>query len=180
MYRADLLLALEKSAIILACAAACALLVRMALAIRMIGTPGREEPVGPATGAAFVFALLGVVTGFTMGASRVAVVASIVPAALTFIGGLALLIVTGRARSAEAAPQPDGVTLGCAVVSFTLLLFFGLVLGAFERIRAEHETRNLAFDRERLLHEARVEFTTNAFRRSLGLAPRDFAPAKRE
>lgn len=177
MYRADLLLALEKSAILVACALALALFVYLSLVFRVVGQPGRDDRIGAATGAAFVFALLGIVTGFTMGASRVAVVANIVPAALTFIGGLALWIVTRETK--EATPPHPGqvVAVACSVTSFTLMLFFGMVLGAFERNRAEYEARSQDLDHARMIREAEVEFLVNAYRATLGLGPRDFSPA---
>lgn len=177
MYRADLLLALEKTAIVLGCAAFLALLVHLAQAFRAAARPGDETPTAHATSAAFVFALLGIVTGLTMGASRVAVVANILPAALTFIGGLALWIVS---RESKAPPAPGQIALvATAIMAFVLMLFFGTVLGAFERNRALYQASRDSHDIQRLRHEADVEFAINAYRDALGLAPKDFAtPAK--
>jgi hypothetical protein len=175
MYRADIFLALEKTAVVAFSALVVALLVWIALSARASARPGTADPVGLATGAAFVFAFLGIVTGLTMGASRVGVVANVLPASLTFIGGLALWIIARETKDGTPVTPAQIVVIGPAVISFMVMLFFGTVLGSYERNRAEFQATLDRIDPDRLRHEAEVEFIVNAYRSALGLPPRSLA-----
>ena len=110
-----------------------------------------------------------------MGASRVGVVANVLPASLTFIGGLALWIIARETKDGTPVTPAQIVVIGPAVISFMVMLFFGTVLGSYERNRAEFQATLDRIDPDRLRHEAEVEFIVNAYRSALCLPPRSLA-----
>ena len=81
--------------------------------------------------AAFAFSLLGFVTGELMGDSRESVVGTVIPAALTLLGGMAAYIVTSKGVREQAATS--GI-----LICFTFCLLVGSTLGI--RLRVEYET----------------------------------------
>ena len=81
--------------------------------------------------AAFAFSLLGFVTGELMSDSRESVVGTVIPAALTLLGGIAAYIVTSKGVREQAATS--GI-----LICFTFCLLVGSTLGI--RLRVEYET----------------------------------------
>jgi hypothetical protein len=176
MYKIDVLLALEKTAILAACAGGLSLLVFIALSALAASAPRVTVPVTAAVGASFIFGVLGSVIGTTMGSSITPVVGTILPAALTFIGGIALFVITRK--------EGDVVVVSAAVTGFSLLMFAGTVIGAFERNRAVVQADILKHDIQRQQWLADTEFAINAYRNALNLPQIEFVkvtpPAKPE
>ena len=80
--------------------------------------------------ATFAFSLLGFVVGLLLGDSREGVVGSIIPAVLTFIGGIAAFVVTANGASSQSG-----------ISAILICLTFSLLVGSiFEiRLRIEYE-----------------------------------------
>lgn len=164
MHRSDILLSIEKALVLVACAGTLSLILFIALSAWSSSKMKSVDQIGPVVGACFVFGVLGIVIGITMGSSRTPVVDTVLPAALSFIGGVALFVIT-RDKS-------DFVIVSAAVVGFSVLMFVGTILGAFERNRAIIQAK---YDLKRLTWEAETEFAINAYRDSMGLAELDFS-----
>lgn len=126
----------------------------------------RVQRLGAICVVAFVFGLLALVAGIVTGSSRVAAVGQVLPAALSLIGGVALFLFS---RAPGEMP-----ILASAVASFAALLLLGIVLGSFERMRAEAYAEAQRYDMARLRAQADVEFFINGYRASRGLAPLTF------
>lgn len=116
----------------------------------------------------FLFAFLGFVIGLVMAASRDAAVGAVVPASLTFVGGVAVFLF-GK-------PEYDKAIVFSAAFGFSAMMLFGTVLGSYERARAVEYARSAV----PLLRAAETEFLVNAFRTSRGLAPLRPAGAESE
>ncbi len=169
MYWNDIAIALEKTGIVLLAATVYALAV-LALAAAVGRVRWRPVPrLGSVVGAGFVFALLGIVMGMTMSASRTPAVGNVLPGALTFIGAVALFAVTRE--------KADPPVVLSAVAGFAALFFLGTVLGAFERERALATAELRKWDVNRLTMEADVEFFIEGYRRARGLSPRQWEHA---
>lgn len=169
MYRADVLLAAEKAGVLVLCSGLVAIVIFIFAASVAATTMREDESAGRVAGASFVFGLIGIVVGITMAASRSPAVGNVLPAAISFIGAAALWVITRE--------KGHAVTVGAAVASFTLLLFTGTVIGAFERDRSLAQAAAADQDRFRLMQEADLELAVNAYRRSLGLPPLEFVRA---
>jgi hypothetical protein len=101
--------------------------------------------------AAFAFSLLGFVTGELMGDSREGVVGTVIPAALTLLGGMAAYIVTSKGIREQAATS--GI-----LICFTFCLLIGSTFGI--RLRVEYDmalqapallgARDVALEKNRL------------------------------
>lgn len=167
MYRADVLLAAQKAGVLVLCSGVVALVVFIVAASVAATTMRNDEGAGRVAGTSFVFGLIGIVVGITMAASRSPAVANVLPAAISFIGAAALWVITRE--------KGNAITVGAAVASFTILLFTGTVIGAFERDRSLAQASTAGYDRFRLMQEAEVEQAVNAYRNSLGLPPKDFS-----
>lgn len=159
MPRAELVFALELGGMLLLISGAFAVLVWLGLAVWEAFASRRVADTPALVGGAFTFGLLGIVIGMTLATSRTPAVDAVLPGVLTFAGALAAYLVTRKGAHVGVATV--------AVVAFALHLFLGSVLGALQRGRAEAA----AFDPERLRWQADVEFTVNAYRDALGLAP---------
>lgn len=116
--------------------------------------------------AAFAFGFLAISIGILMSASREPAVTQIIPVALTFVGGIALYLVTGDKGQTS-------VVLS-AVSSFAALLIAGSYLGYAERTNAESFIANRQYDLARQTALAELEFQINTQRRARGLNPINF------
>ena len=169
MYREDVLLALGQTIVVAGIAGVVAIVVYLALTFRadFVRTITPER-IAAAASAAFVFGAMGIVIGLTMGSSRTPVVATIVPATLTFIGSVALYLITRE--------KADPVVVAPAVACFSLLMFTGTALGAYERGRSSVQAELNRYNLDLLTREADVEQAINIYRKTSGLPPLTFAP----
>lgn len=161
MYAEDILTSVEKAFVVVLIASAWAALISGALSLqtRFSGIEMPNKLVLCAV--SLVFGGLALVMGLITGASRSAAVGDVIPAALAFIGGVALYVIT-QAKSERA-------TALVAVVSFSVLLMLGVVLGSFERLRSVAYQEALKYDLQTLKAQADAEFAINGYRRSRGL-----------
>ena len=81
-------------------------------------------------GAVFALSLLGVVTGKIMGQSREAAVGTVMPAILTFLGGLLIYVL-------NKADERKQIMAIAVFIGFTLSLAVGIHWGATARTNAE-------------------------------------------
>jgi hypothetical protein len=162
MPHAELFLALELAGAFALIAATFTVLVWLGLAAWEAFASRRVADTPALLGGAFTFAILGLVIGSTLATSRTPAVDAVLPGILTFVGAVAAYLVTRTGAHVGVATV--------ATVAFALHLFMGSVLGALQRGRAEAA----AFDPDRLRWQADVEFTVNAYRDALGLAPLAF------
>lgn len=163
MYQTDIISSIEKSMIAIVISAGFTLLYFIFLKVveQVLGKKISNTLQLCLT--AFVFGLLALVTGIVTGASRSAAVGDVLPAALGFIGAVALYVIT-KTKS----EIPIAMT---AVVSFSALLLQGTVLGSYERVRSAAYQASLEYDFERLKTQADIEFVINGYRKSRGLEP---------
>lgn len=123
-----------------------------------------QEDVGSKTGSvalSFVFGVLALSVGLLMSSARVDTVSAILPAALTFIGGIGIYLVTKEHKAA--------VSIGVIVVSFSFMLIAGATLGYHERYRSEQRANNDGYNIQTLKWKADVEYRINTYRAALGL-----------
>ncbi|MEO1537172.1 MAG: hypothetical protein AAFR73_05520 [Pseudomonadota bacterium] len=128
-------------------------------------TRGKDESiqVWPILAASFVFGLFAFVFALTMSASRTGAVGQVLPAALAFIGGVALWVVTKK----EGEPW----VVFSSIVSFSALFLMGTVLGSYERQRAMRQSELSHYDLATLKSIADAEWAINIYRKSKGLEP---------
>jgi hypothetical protein len=79
----------------------------------------------------FAFSLLGFVTGETMADSRQSAVGTVIPAALTLLGGIAAFVVGSKGARAQ-------VTVSMMVLCFAFALLVGSIFGT--RLRIEFDS----------------------------------------
>ncbi len=170
MYKIDLLLSLEKTAVLFGCSLALALTSVLALFLfnlvrdRCVSAEAKMDvSYGTILGLVLVFGCLAGVIGLLMGSSRTAAAGNVLPVALTFIGGLAIFLITKEANKA--------VNVSASVLAFSLMLLFGTVIGSYERARATEQVALKTWDIERQKWLAQREFAINAYRDTLGLKP---------
>lgn len=113
--------------------------------------------------ASFVFGMFAFVFGLTMSASRTGAVANVVPAALTFLGGLALWLITKEKANAP--------VIAVCVLSFSAMFLFGTVSGSYERQRAIQASEKQRYDLKILKDKADAEYVINVYRKSKRLKP---------
>lgn len=105
------------------------------------------------------FLVLGTVAGYLTGLSREAAVGAVVPAALSLLGGLAVL------QLGKAADGPGAVRLSGSVLAFAVGLLIGTTWGSSARQTAvDFEISEL----ERM-RRAHVELRVREFREGVGL-----------
>ncbi|WP_299663044.1 hypothetical protein [uncultured Ruegeria sp.] len=170
MYKDDLLLSLEKTSVLLGCSLVLSLAAIFVLSIfnlarnRIVSDRAKMEvSYGAILGLVLVFGCLAGVIGLLMGSSRTAAAGNVLPVALTFIGGLAMFLITKESSQA--------VNVSASVLAFSLMLLFGTVMGSYERARASEQADLKTWEIERQKWLAQREFAINAYRNSLGLKP---------
>lgn len=159
MFLSDIAASFLKLLVGLACVfvfSGAALLLQLMLSVLLKRV---ARPTGEQALSLFLFAFLGWVMGLVMAASREAAVGTVIPAALTLIGGVALFLFT--------EPRYKKEIVFAAVFGFSAMLLFGTVLGSYERARAIADARSI----DRLVRAAQTEFLVDAFRKSRGLPP---------
>jgi O-antigen/teichoic acid export membrane protein len=109
------------------------------------------------------FSIIGMISGYMTGSSRVGAISAIVSASLTFIGGVAAYLFTKGGKAA--------VMASFAVLNFAILMLIGVLIGAHERVRTEEITNSLDYQKK----EIDKEFLLRRYRRGLGM---DDAPKK--
>ena len=167
MFRADIFSSIEKTLIVLLIAMSSVVAFFLVAKLFEAITGKKIETLGALVAVWGVFTVLGMVIGLITAASRVSAVGDVMPAALGLIGAVALFAVT---KSPKDLPM-----VSAAVVSFSILLFLGTVLGSHERLRADLYAEAQKYNVERQIARAEVEFIVNAYRRSRGLEPlKDF------
>jgi|SoiMethySBSTD1v2_1073268.scaffolds.fasta_scaffold247905_3 hypothetical protein len=102
----------------------------------------------------FALSVLGITAGWLTGDSREAAVGDVVPAVLTFIGGLSTYLAVRNADDASASPVALSRLASCTL-GLALSFFLGALLGSynrslsdsptatFERLKAEEHNRFL-------------------------------------
>lgn len=110
------------------------------------------------------FSFVGYTSGFFVGNSRSPAVGSFVNALLPFFGGL---FAVGFVRS-----NALRILTLCSVLSFSINLLVGGIIGATYRSSSEVAFNSLAAQRDR----ATIEFLVNRYRIALGLPPIDMKP----
>jgi hypothetical protein len=83
----------------------------------------------------FSFAMLGMSTGFSMGASRIPAVSTVVPAVLTFIGGLAIYLINEKGSNS---------LVGFCILALSITLMLGQIWGANQRPDESDKTNTSA------------------------------------
>ena len=163
MYQTDIFSSLEKTLVVLGVCTVFSLVVFLFLkVVEGVGTK-RIEGIGQLCLVAFVFGLLAAVTGIITAASRSSAVGDVLPAALGFIGAVALYVITKQKSEIPVAAT--------AVTAFSAMLLFGTVLGSYERVRAVAYQSAQEYNFERLKTQADIEFVINSYRKSRGLDP---------
>ena len=109
----------------------------------------------------FVFGVLALSVGLLMSSARGDTVGAILPAALTFIGGIGIYLVTKEHKAA--------VSIGVIVVSFSFMLIAGATLGYHERYRSDQRASIDEYNIQALKWKADVEYRINTYRAALGL-----------
>ena len=109
------------------------------------------------------FSIVGMISGYMTGSSRVGAISAIVSASLTFIGGVAAYLFTKGGKSA--------VMASFAVLNFAILMLVGVLIGARERVRTEQIQSSYEYQEA----EINKEFRLRQYRRGLGM---DDAPKK--
>ena len=102
---------------------------------------------------------LAIVAGFATGISRESAVGAVLPAVLTFLGGLSIYFTTQDIRKALA--------VGLAVVVFSVNLTTGAVLGSFAREAVNAQRTSI----DALLEEVNKELVLRRYRSAIGLPP---------
>lgn len=104
-------------------------------------------------GYALPVVLLGYISGYLTGISRTAAVASVIPAVLTFVGGLSIYLFGYKSGA-------NVIAAGYSVFLFGFSIFYGIQVGAFER---EYEQT------DRYIILSNQEKTIRTYRQNLGL-----------
>ncbi|MBI1170675.1 hypothetical protein GC209_04675 [bacterium] len=167
MEQSDVLAALQMTIVVTGLAAGFAVLVFLLVTSYAALSGARVERIPFLCLVAFLFGTLALVTGMLTGASRTAAVGDVLPAGLGFIGAVALYVFT--------KPKRDLSVAAVAVVSFSILLFLGTVMGSYERARAVTFEESQKYDRDRLIYQANIEAVVNGYRKHRGLPPIDFS-----
>jgi len=103
------------------------------------------------------FAIVGIVAGYMTGLSRQAAVGALVPAALTLIGGVGVYLY-GKSRK-------SALISTFTILNFTILLLFGVMLGAHERQMSEEQMKSIEY-KKRMIEE---EFLIERYKKGLGI-----------
>jgi thiol:disulfide interchange protein len=117
-------------------------------------------------GAAFGFGVLAMAVGIVMALSREAAVSNVVPAVLTFIGGIALYLVK------DAGNRVSVVMV--ALSAFSVMLLFGTLAGSSMRLDAKQRVDAARYDLPSQTAKAELEFQINTERLFRGLDPITF------
>jgi hypothetical protein len=104
-------------------------------------------------------AITGVVIGYLAGASRASVVDALIPAVLTFKGGVTIYL-TGKGRL-------SAYRVGFITLTFTVSLMMEVGLGSTVRERYLSESKSVAA----MKAQADQEFLISLYRHALGLSP---------
>jgi hypothetical protein len=107
------------------------------------------------------FGIVGMISGYLTGSSRVSAISAIVPAALTLVGGVAVYLFTKGGKSA--------VMAAFAVVNFSVMILIGVSIGARHRVQAEDYEKSYDYR----VRDLETEFRLQQYRHGLGL---DTAP----
>jgi hypothetical protein len=108
------------------------------------------------------FSMLGTVTGYLSAFSREPTLSSVLPAVLSLIGGITVILITKN--------KDDRITISTSVFLFALTLLIGSGWGATMRNRYE-EYKDYEKIRNELIANAVLEDEINAFRKKLSLPP---------
>ena len=91
------------------------------------------------------FGIVGIVSGYMTGSSRVGAISNLVPAALTLIGAVAAYLFTKGGKSA--------IMSAFAVVNFSILMLIGVLIGGYERLQNERIESSLEEQENELYKE---------------------------
>ncbi len=111
----------------------------------------------------FVFASLGLVVGLLIGSARETAVGAIVPSLLTFIGGLAIYLITKETSKI--------LTISASVLSISFALIVGTTLGYYERYASDQQMLLDRYNMATLKWQAQVEYRINTYRKAHKLPP---------
>jgi hypothetical protein len=114
------------------------------------------------------FTMLGIVTGYLTGFSRQPAVGAVLPAALSFVGGLAVFLI-GKEST-------NRTLVGACVFGFSLSLALGTGWGSVMRTYSEEYQRSEIYLKQQALSEVLIQ----EFRDSLGLPPLDLTRPENE
>jgi hypothetical protein len=103
------------------------------------------------------FNIIGMVSGYMTGSSRVGAISALVPACLTLIGGVAVYLLSKGGKT--------GLLAAFAVVNFSTAILIGVLIGARERLQTEQIENSYDYKE----NEINKEFLLKRYRRGLGL-----------
>ncbi|MGV6848318.1 MAG: hypothetical protein ACWA5A_08065 [Marinibacterium sp.] len=128
------------------------------------------EYLGEVASTSLAFGLLATCVGVLMALSREPAVGTVLPAALSLIGGVALYLVNGEGKR-------SAVTI-TGVLSFSVMLLYGGMVGGDIRESGEAEAKYLElqekYDVEQHKALAERELLINTRRTAMGLSPLTF------
>jgi predicted tellurium resistance membrane protein TerC len=96
------------------------------------------------------FGIVGMVSGYMTGSSRVGAISNLVPAALTLIGAVAAYLFTKGGKSA--------IMSAFAVVNFSILM----LIGGYERLQNERIESSLEYQENELYKELLLQHERHA------------------
>jgi hypothetical protein len=105
------------------------------------------------------FGIVGMISGYMTGSSRVGAISALVPAALTLVGGVGVYLFGKGGKSA--------ILAAFAIIDFSVLMLVGSLIGGRERVQTEAAQASL----ENMEVQIEKEFALEQFRRGLGLPP---------
>ncbi|WP_170460828.1 hypothetical protein [Ruegeria arenilitoris] len=122
-----------------------------------------EKEIRICAAIAVVFGSLALAAGVLLGASRESAADALIPALITFIGGIAVYLIGTTAANV--------LRIGVSVVCFSFLLIVGTTLGYYERYESDLQALEDQYDLRILKWKADVEYRINTYRKNKGLGP---------